>query len=698
MSRRVRQYLQYPDKLFRRVKGADGKLHLSKNAKAFHPGQGVYRSSYKNAMRLTRTETNAAYRLADQDRWQRMDFVVGMRVHKSNNHPTEDICDVLAGDYPKTFKFSAWHPQCRCYVMSILCTKEEMMQMQRDILAGKSTSNFRSVNEVRTVPKAFTDWVDANGDRIMRAKALPYFLKDNGKIVDGKWVMNGGKATLKETKVKVETRQEKLTRIINEQCQTEKDVAATLLAHNVCSEVQLGDLPLVYQKQAAIVLIKMQELYGLDPIALRHKAFPSRHSKTLMWACDKYIEMNSLYWGRSKIKKTITNTFDGCVTNYKDVLESNLRKKKKWYNNWKDWESTASESEKRLYAKEIKKAEKEYLEYKAMLDSGMSRHNVFLSGETMFRDCFTHETGHVIHDQLLGGLNSHLRKGMYKASDAAVLDNELKKLYRKHKKLGGGWLSKYGMMSHKEFLCESNVLYMFAPQKLPADVKLWFDNLVEYSKKGILPDKEKMPSVAFKKTKAKNVHLTVLPAKRIGSQKYIQESNKIYDSYREDWEKVFFDENTGGYNVYHKKHQFSETTPKDTNNKRIKGAITGGAAEKIVGENLARKYGERVEFCAENGKNKNKPDLLFGGYSWDVKYCEFANDSTLRSAFKNARKADRVIFYSPNIVAKLKSIDSIIERELGNYRKQSKSINELPDVYTMGSNGELRLYRKIKEE
>lgn len=24
----------------------------------------------------------------------------------------------------------------------------------------------------------------------MRAKALPYFLKDNGKVVDGKWVMN----------------------------------------------------------------------------------------------------------------------------------------------------------------------------------------------------------------------------------------------------------------------------------------------------------------------------------------------------------------------------------------------------------------------------------------------------------------------------------------------------------------------------
>ncbi|MCM1079710.1 MAG: hypothetical protein NC344_10135 [Bacteroidales bacterium] len=181
MSRRVRQYLQEPERLYRRVRSADGKLRLSKAAKAFHPGQGVYRSSYKNAMRLARTETNAAYRLADEDRWQRMDFVVGMRISKSNNHPSEDVCDILCGDYPKDFKFSAWHPQCRCYVVPILCTREEMIQMQRNILSGNDAANagFRSVNEVRTVPKAFRDWVDTNNDRIMRAKALPYFLRDN---------------------------------------------------------------------------------------------------------------------------------------------------------------------------------------------------------------------------------------------------------------------------------------------------------------------------------------------------------------------------------------------------------------------------------------------------------------------------------------------------------------------------------------
>ena len=61
MSRDLRGYLQQPDKLFRRVRDAYGILRLSKAAAAYHPGRGVYRSSYKNARRLAATETNIAY-------------------------------------------------------------------------------------------------------------------------------------------------------------------------------------------------------------------------------------------------------------------------------------------------------------------------------------------------------------------------------------------------------------------------------------------------------------------------------------------------------------------------------------------------------------------------------------------------------------------------------------------------------------
>ena len=188
LSRDVRGYLNEPDKLFRRVRDKRGSLQLSKNAQAYHPGQGNYRSSYKNAMRVTRTEVNMAYRAADHERWGQLDFVVGIEIKLSNNHPVTDICDDLKGRYPKTFKFTGWHPQCRCHVISILCTDEEMDQLTDKILAGEDTGDFKSQNTVGGVPPEFNNWVDENTERGKGWKSQPYFIRDNfknGRIEQG---------------------------------------------------------------------------------------------------------------------------------------------------------------------------------------------------------------------------------------------------------------------------------------------------------------------------------------------------------------------------------------------------------------------------------------------------------------------------------------------------------------------------------
>lgn len=187
ISRDVRSYLQNPDKLFRRVKDEYGRLHLSKAAKAYHPGTGVYRSSYMNARRLAVTETNIAYRTADYIRQQQLDFIVGIRIVLSNNHNCKgvpagmffDICDSLQGNYPKDFKFTGWHPHCRCHVETILKTPEELEKDTERILAGRQTTN-TSKNKIKDVPKAFKEWVKDNEDRILAAgDKLPYFLRDN---------------------------------------------------------------------------------------------------------------------------------------------------------------------------------------------------------------------------------------------------------------------------------------------------------------------------------------------------------------------------------------------------------------------------------------------------------------------------------------------------------------------------------------
>lgn len=192
MSRDLREYLQHPNKLFRRVRDEHGVLHLSKAAKAFHPSRGVYRSSYMNARRLAVTETNIAYRTADHLRQQQLDFVVGIRIVLSNNHNCKgvpsgmffDICDELKGEYPKSFMFTGWHPHCRCHVETILKTPAEMKLDSDRILHGRPTAEY-SRNLVRKEPKNFRNWVTEHRDRILDAQErgkLPYFLKDNSAL------------------------------------------------------------------------------------------------------------------------------------------------------------------------------------------------------------------------------------------------------------------------------------------------------------------------------------------------------------------------------------------------------------------------------------------------------------------------------------------------------------------------------------
>lgn len=206
LSRDLRQYLRYPDKLFRRVRDEHGNLVLSKAAKAFHPGQGVYRSSYKNARRLAATETNMAYRTADYVRWLQLDFVVGIEIRLSNNHtlngvPFEDICDFLKGKYPKDFKFVGWHPHCRCHVVTILKTPEEMAEDNRRILAGEPVST-RSVNTVGDVPDKFNEWVADNKERAKGWSSMPYFIKQNPQYVQGFEVDTYTKAERKFTRAR----------------------------------------------------------------------------------------------------------------------------------------------------------------------------------------------------------------------------------------------------------------------------------------------------------------------------------------------------------------------------------------------------------------------------------------------------------------------------------------------------------------
>lgn len=169
---------------------------ISKYLLDFPSLQKDYKEKYGSAMhlldceyrsiRLARSEINMAYRTAENERWKQMDFVVGYEIKLSSSHhhrmPHGDICDRLAGKYPKDFVWTGWHPNDLCYKIPILKTEEEFWEWD-----GRSDVSTESVNEVKDVPDAFKQWVGANAYRIEEAKkrrTLPYFVRDNQKRID----------------------------------------------------------------------------------------------------------------------------------------------------------------------------------------------------------------------------------------------------------------------------------------------------------------------------------------------------------------------------------------------------------------------------------------------------------------------------------------------------------------------------------
>lgn len=166
LSKQVSQFLNNYPKL--------KATYAEKYGKAINPKQCQYA-----AMRLARSEINMAYRTAEQTRWNQLDFVVGKEIKLSGAHPDHDICDMLAGKYPKDFKWVGWHPNDMCYEIPILNTQDEFWDID----------NTGSKNEIKQVPDAMKQWIVVNSQRIANAEkrgTLPYWIRDNHWLLNSK--------------------------------------------------------------------------------------------------------------------------------------------------------------------------------------------------------------------------------------------------------------------------------------------------------------------------------------------------------------------------------------------------------------------------------------------------------------------------------------------------------------------------------
>src|SRR5699024_1544350 len=97
------------------------------------------------------------------------------------------VCQSLVGVYPKDFKWTGWHPNCRCYRVPILAKQEEIDDMIDKILSEDNVKPLESSQTVEELPDGFQAWIKDNKQRMEAAQdkgTLPYFIKDNKKAIE----------------------------------------------------------------------------------------------------------------------------------------------------------------------------------------------------------------------------------------------------------------------------------------------------------------------------------------------------------------------------------------------------------------------------------------------------------------------------------------------------------------------------------
>lgn len=114
--------------------------------------KSAYGTTPRSKTKAEADSINRGFRNADCNRWQQLDFVVGIEIKRSNNPDCDcELCEIAAGRYPKNFNWSGWHDGCKCYAVSILKTPDEMAADNTRIMRGEALSPV-SVNSVTQIP------------------------------------------------------------------------------------------------------------------------------------------------------------------------------------------------------------------------------------------------------------------------------------------------------------------------------------------------------------------------------------------------------------------------------------------------------------------------------------------------------------------------------------------------------------------
>lgn len=191
-SHLFRKYLADPDGMYAYIAQGVSPEETKRAMLAYRPGVGVYRDPITNVQRMLKTEITRANRTAEWEQMQRNPYVISFEVRRSGRKIRRagtastiecPLCDKLVGVYPKTFRFTTWHPNCECQMVPKyggVDNREFRKRVRLAIANGGDPASVPNPSAITELPSGFRSWVQ---ERLPAYKQPPHFAIDNKALI-----------------------------------------------------------------------------------------------------------------------------------------------------------------------------------------------------------------------------------------------------------------------------------------------------------------------------------------------------------------------------------------------------------------------------------------------------------------------------------------------------------------------------------
>lgn len=260
--------------------------------------------------------------------------------------------------------------------------------------------------------------------------------------------------------------QNRTTRVVYKKAKTISEAERFLREAGIAIKVDYGQMSLDAANAINKRMVEVWQTWKLEQI---DRLIPSTGVQGLAHAHGQLIEFNPSKFTPNEIKRVFRDNVSDYLTNHQRAL---------------------------AYARTNPLYSQSHIQ--DLIDNTrFSRWIVLKNADDAAENIITHEMGHVLHDQLLGGSNIGLLQFKHRVTsnqammtmfpqrkpEVQALYDRWRDIYNRATMTDFVKVSNYSRTNNKEYFAESFLMYNVEPQNLPSNVKSFFDDLLQFARK-----------------------------------------------------------------------------------------------------------------------------------------------------------------------------------------------------------------------